>query len=418
MSSFFQLIPQDPNTLLNEPKRRVQYCRLLRGIAEQASEAIQYFFFEKSYADNFDPIAGDTLCQLRAGMLLHTISWSAQFTNSDHHALIINLQNLVENLAFVETSLTLTTKVRRSRQIKHIQNRETLQGFVEKQPQDFQLPNELVLITRMHLLCKYKKSFNRDSLKQYIDDNQVSRDFGISRSAAKRLIRYWQHGLCQDSYLFVKDVFKCGVIQNLTQRDSDGRILLPAYYVSSMLVNYLKLRRTPLLMIVTDKMGKKYSYRYRLCQKSSEYKLTKTISSLEPHFILQANTYCDLNQISANVNNYLKREGVVSLMLASVANHPQYGCLNNQDFLSISSHEQLTDDEDLRLLHDSMQQSIAHAHRHKIELGPAGLIYITHMFSASTAEVLCGIEYIDAAYLTDKPQPHELSGVYRPAFVY
>ena len=83
---YFDLIPQSKKMLLGNPNIRLLQVSLFCNVLQDVILSLKSFFIEKSLK-YFDPHVGDTLCQIRAVLLL-AIS----------HESNINIKSLIKEL--------------------------------------------------------------------------------------------------------------------------------------------------------------------------------------------------------------------------------------------------------------------------------------------------------------------------------
>lgn len=318
--SYFDLIPHDPLSLLHDPNLRVlhlnMYCFLIKNIIL----SLINFFEEKNYIF-FDPHVGDTLCQTRAAQ----ISYMAMNSNMDYKEAIYTLEIYYEKAANLLLEAEELSKKRRKKEEKRLQDHQTLENFFKEYGLDIVINGSVIFLVKTFLLTIYK--IHEIGSSPRINYTQLQKDLRISKDLSYRIVRKWQRSIAYYSSYFIEKISEKNsvLIPILKRLDDDGREVLPSFFVMTSIINFLIKNKIGILLIIRHPQNligsilKKY---YRASE--ANFVEVDYINREVPHFVVYLISKMADNKHKKELLNSISEMKVEDILLASVANHPQY----------------------------------------------------------------------------------------------
>ncbi len=323
LSSYFDLIPQNPLCLLYEPRLRYQHLRILNFVLDQTITAIKKLFIERKYTD-FDPHVGDTLCQIRAAKILH-IATNPQFNIAEH---INYLNKILLKVKLLTPVIERSISIKRSPMLKQKENNQTLEAFLTESKINFNIHPQVDYLIKAYLLTKYKTQLAGKHPK--INFKKLCADASISKDLAVRIIRHWQKSIAHHSSEHIKSSSNGTptLVDLLKLNDDDNREVLPSFFVMKEVINFIKKHNFNLLFIIRNPLDLNIEPITILFEtKNGEFELSRNKDIDNPCFTAQAISYL-LKKPTPNTPSTLPQKiishGVEKILLACSANHPQY----------------------------------------------------------------------------------------------
>lgn len=316
--SYWDLIPHNPLSLLQEPSLRINHLKIFCFLIKNSIFSLIYLFEEKNY-NFFDPHVGDTLCQIRATQIVYI----AKNKTIDYKKAIYALEIIHEKALNLLPEIENTSKMRRKKADKTFQDHQTLESFFNENLLNISMHESIFFLVKTFLLTKYK--IHELEFSPRIDYSQLQKDLGISKDLAYRMIRHWQRGVARSSALFIQKISQqySSLIPILKKIDDDGREVLPSFFVMIIIVNFLLDNKIPILFIIRHPKDITCPI-LKVCYRPFKETFMEVNSSNqeEPHFVAHL-----ISNIVASKKKLLSdiiQTSVKNVLLASVSNHPQY----------------------------------------------------------------------------------------------
>ncbi len=245
--TFLLFFPKNSHSRLINRAMKSQVLQLLHFFMNILVDSTKVFYLEKKFTD-FDPHVGDTLCQIRACMILDI------FTNHSPTCLDKILDEL-KTLEFEKNKIVQLTDVfnasvkkNDSHYHKDLDENETLEEFFQARGITFSISPELIFLAKARLLTLFSR-VDAQGLSKGVDYDKFYQAVKISKTLAKKIIHYYQQNISKLSCEFIYNIASryyqptkiVKLFPYLLHVDGDLRSVLPAYEVTKTLLNYLQI---------------------------------------------------------------------------------------------------------------------------------------------------------------------------------
>ena len=345
------LLPQSWSTVLRDSKMIVSILNVLNFILEELIQSQTAFYQTKQY-HLFDPHVGENCCQTRAAQLL-------VYANHPSKS-YVEVQYQIDYLQ--NRKIQLHNAIQYF--LAHHENNHslTLIEFLKKHELIFLVSSTDKFIFMCYFLTKFKESkfSNHDTIRY----EKIASDAGVSIKLAKKMTRYYQISLAENSCDRIIDwadelgftFHYVDMLKKMVRRDDDERNVLPCYFLTDVIIAKLKMERIPILIAFEDThhtRTPKLLYFY-FNEAANAYRFTDEIAESvmkNPCFVIRAETEQSLTDHHAirKIANRIEENSLSKIILNYMAAHPQYSGKNLAEwkenpfqFLSISPrHYQL-----------------------------------------------------------------------------
>lgn len=336
------LLHQEPNALLTTIEVKLKVLLNLNFFIRETIIALKAFL-ERDFTQ-FDPHVGETSCQIRAYMvflLQAKLSERSYLSNLKNEIKKLEVVHRVAIQQIVDFQLALNSKNNRT-----LFNQEELQNFLQDRSLIFSLSDEAVFLMRSYFLTRFKsKTICGDS---YINYEKICQDMQITRKLSKKLVRYYQLQLAKNSTQFIFNLLHdlpefydlSSILSYLNYADDNNRLVLPCYPVVKIILQHMLKNQCPVLILVERQLSESECDHVCLLfepnQACNDYQLVLTIKD---RMILQSyllNKACiiiegltiykakSLKESKSQFINRLLTVGLINIILANMANHPQF----------------------------------------------------------------------------------------------
>jgi hypothetical protein len=399
--SYFKFIPQSADSLLQEPSFRYLHLHLFIFIMKNSIAALEKMFIHKSY-ENFDPHVGDTLCQIRGAIFSYYSSNPPILVEQE----IKRLGDVVRQAENTLPRIKEITHTKRSKQDRARQDYQTLAGFSSEINLSISVSNFIHMLTMAFLLAKYK--VHPLGILPRVDIKLLQSDLSISKEMANKLVQYWQKDLTRYSSDFIQNqaTLYSPLVPILRKSDEANRDVLPSYFVMKHIFNFLLENKISLYLTVRyPDVARKPLLRIPFIATGSDFVIGTNEDRSSPHFIVQ----CVSKMIDSEddesyriLYNKIKQEGIQNILLASVANHPQY-CGKKLSILGENVYQSLSEEISsnplalflLKTLSNEYSSYLNYAKKNRCDFLKPDFIFVEHMFvgSPQNQEQIYGIYF-------------------------
>ncbi|HVV69090.1 MAG TPA: hypothetical protein VHE99_08695 [Gammaproteobacteria bacterium] len=391
------LLPQSPDTQIPTHLKYSDVMLLIEFTVANLIRAINAFYFEHTL-HLFDPHVGETSCQIRAYQVLR---FAKSIKSEDSILMRVRLKFLHEIMELIQVDTVHYQKIDHSR--REVEPTiKTLGKFIKESGYNFELSNIENFLVQSYILTYYKKiTANGDPS---IDINKIMQDIKISKSAAKRLTRFYQINLSNISCNFISSLLQetpevninLDFLNALKYADDDGRSVFPCYLVMKVLWQHMKKNKCIILLSITRKRNNRIIDKLNLYFQLSNNGATliENFQPKEASYIIDGIMECSSNVLENRLDYIIRvlKTGIEKIILSNMAIHPQYSGKK----LSALSNDPFALDSIIAQFKESMQlkNDFLYWRNEAKKLGCGiqnpTLFYIVHMF--------CGKNIINNQY--------------------
>jgi len=332
MRDLFALLPQSKTSLLRDRSAKLITFNFLNKALAEMRAALKSFFIERNLTA-FDPHVGESCCQARAYKLL--------LMSSKLHLLDLEASMVLGHIdAIFERFNSFTEE-----QLTEICNFKTvsLRNFIHLLEIDFCFSEDIYFLYVAFFLTKFKK--NLSPVDSHIDYQFLCENLKISRKFSIKLIRFYQIEIseisCNFIYALAKEINDESIdLLLLSHRvDDNGRKVLPSFLLTKIILKHLQINNSPIIVRVDrfvsnlhlDSIYIYYSYT------TGELELQSTEKHINSKNKLCICVHGEIKCIDKleSRQEYLQRfrhVGIITILLANMAKHPQYSGTNLELF--------------------------------------------------------------------------------------
>lgn len=322
-----ELLPYDP--------RVKSGVRLLSGLKEyflilQASEET-IECIKRGEIDNFDPLVGETACQIRA-LKIADILLNMRF-NKETDCKIKSAKEIIKKLIFNIKTLESCSK--------------SLYDLFIIEKLEIVVNADFMFMTRSYILSKVKllmpQNPNESLFDNLVTKPKLVRDIShVGVDYAERFVRKLRVDLSESSVSYIQELSKklpqphqlcVKLVSAQFSIRHIGLQCIPYYWTTQILMQHALIREIPIILLAEQRASDKD---YQTIKKAIIYfEATpagyRNIDYITPHLDKPAIIVCG----TSNANSYelpnqmqwtqeLKEHGITDLILAHAASHPQY----------------------------------------------------------------------------------------------
>ena len=323
------LLPQSPDTQIPTHLKYIDVLIVIEFTITHLIQAIKAFYFQQAF-HLFDPHVGETSCQIRAYQVLLL---AKSIKPEDLLLAGVRLQFLNEIVLRIKKDLIHYQKVAHYR---HNLNSavKTLENFLRESSYNFEFSSLENFLVQSYILTYYKKISTNGN--PAIDINRIMQRIKISKTAAKRIIRFYQINLSKISCEFISSLLQetpeanisPTFLQALRCNDDDGRLVLPCYPVIKILWQHMKKNNNIVILNIDRKQDNKtvdsLSFSFQLAM--NEIKLIENAPPAEANYIIFGIVKYSQNILENKldfISRFLKND-IENIILSNMAMHPQY----------------------------------------------------------------------------------------------
>jgi hypothetical protein len=351
--SILSLLPQGERTILQNQEMKIRLLRLVVFFTGEIIETIRDFYCDKNLVV-FDSHVGDTLCQIRAYQTL----LGCQRSKST-----IEMENIKESMIkFGIIHQIAKACLEKYEQLKNnkggryhslLDSQERIDAFLEKNELLFYLPQDVLFLVQGRFLTTFS---NKDDygISVSINYQKIIADLKVANTTARKIPRRFQQEISDISCYFVIGLLRdlphlnrfSLVLPLLMRIDKDKRMVLPCYDSTYIILTHLMHQRQCVL-IIAHRIGKMFQDRvvclfvpnkdgtdFLVCEKPEACHLR------QPCMVIRGVAIYEEDALFETKNKFLQRVsqiGLVNIVLANMANHPQYsakefGCVSENHY--------------------------------------------------------------------------------------
>ena len=358
----FSLLPHSPDTHLKDEESKFRILYLIKFFIEEIIESITLFYIDKEYSA-FDAHVGETLCQIRACLLLDLIHNSKLDHDHINGLLVkyINLNNQCHNLLDNLNKLKINKNARFN---KTLDANIKLDNFLHINNFEFQIEQETLLLVQSLFLSKFSIK-DVIGASQAIDYDSLHKRLNFTKSISRRIVKLYQQNLSEISSKFIlnstsqfKNLYHLkNILPYLGKIDHQKRKVFPCYEVTQVLLEIL-LQKKYLVLILTTRYFEDYKdtvamlflpteKNFIFCNEPKEF-------SNQPAFIINGAAIYTKENREAKIS-YCQRFldiGLEKILIANMAAHPQFSSIEFET-IAYNPYSTLIDDMQQKLLSES-----------------------------------------------------------------
>lgn len=332
MRDLFALLPQSKTSLLRDRSAKLIMFSFLNKALVEMRVALKSFFIERNLTA-FDPHVGESCCQARAYKLL--------LMSSKLYLLDLEASMILGHIDAIFERFNSFTEER----LAEVCNFKTvsLVNFIHQLEIDFCFSEDIYFLYVAFFLTKFKK--NLSPVDSHIDYQFLCGNLEISRKFSIKLIRFYQIEISKISCKFI-----CALAKEVNDElidllllsyrvDDNGRKVLPSFLLTKIILRHLEINNRPIIVRIDRFVSNLHidSIYIYYSHKTGELDL----QSIEKH-IKSRNKLCIcvhgeitcIDKLESR-QEYLKRfrrVGIINILLANMAKHPQYSGTNLELF--------------------------------------------------------------------------------------
>ncbi len=258
MITNLSLFPHDGQMVIKDIVQRINYIDLMRNLLEEFQQALNYFQNNELY--KFDAQVGETLCQIRAYKIYTLQKNSFPVFFDELKELTIALDKTIQQLELHTKKYHALLKLHKSQRPDYVRAPITLIDFFSDLECVISIHENELFIFISYFLCRYN-IVDTDKIPTSIDYTEIAKNLNLSRSYSKKLVHFYQKSLSELSCTFIfqlltelsgKDDLK-HILPKLHRQSDEGRMVLPCYCVTEIIVLHMIDTRADLVLLVDVK---------------------------------------------------------------------------------------------------------------------------------------------------------------------
>lgn len=364
--SILSLLPHSIKTQLNDQSKKLNILKLLKFLAKELNETLSLFESKKLFI--FDPHVGDTLCQIRAYKILLLFCEGLPEIKFKPEVFI----HLIE-LKIREFENFIQEK--KGRFCRELDKNEGIYEFLKRKDLIFEIPQDLIFLVQTKILSDFSK-VDEEGISRGIDYDKFSIKASITKNLSKKIMHYYQQSLARLSSHFLMDLLgdlpELNKLQDsfyqLQKMDKDGRLVLPCYEATKILIKHIIKNEKPVLLAIERRCGNECDILNLLFvanKTHQKFYLINDMLAVEkiPCIIIKGVTKYRSPELMEKKSCFIDRLtklGIENVIMTNMACHPQYSApelhyLNEDPYFSFvfSENEQSqTFQENMQLLKD------------------------------------------------------------------
>lgn len=316
------LLPHDESIIIKDITQKIHYLQLMKILLHQVHCSIKCF--ENKRLNYFDAQVGETLCQIRA-YKIYTLALSKHF-----QILIPRLKQeiepILEKLDNHINQYQIFLKLNKTQRSEEVRAQVTLINFFKNLDCIVQISDDAIFVFLSYFLCIYHQVDEKE-IPVAIDFLEISSSLNLSRSYAKKLGRFYQKILSELSCKFIFDLLND--LDNLEQlklvipwlylQSDEGRMVLPCYPVTEIIVRHMIKNNANLILLIDFSNKKRKALYFKGSCKMNEFELRPMPEQNKPCVVMYGSCESDESTLKRFLSIGLKE-----VILANNAFHPQY----------------------------------------------------------------------------------------------
>lgn len=325
------LLPYEPNIIIKDIVQKINTIELMKLLLEKLKLAL--FYFENRELYWFDAQVGETLCQVRAYKIYYLSSYSDPKFLETIDKLKIDVSHGIKKLSFQLEQYQHFLKLHKSQRPEFVRAPITLADFFRELECIIPLFDDALFLFISHFLCHFHLVDN-ENIPMAIDFSAISKELSISHNFAKKIGHFYQKKLSEYSCEFIFQLIKelpCShelatVLHLLHQQSDEGRMVLPCYCVTEIIVLHM-IENKAILILLIDIISENKRTRSTLFLRGSKQQQNFELINEE-----QKEKHPCMVMYGSSVQTYLIEStieklisiGIKEIILSNNASHPQY----------------------------------------------------------------------------------------------
>lgn len=327
-------MPHNSLIVIKDIVQKISYIDLMTNLLNEFQRSLNYFESNDLY--QFDAQVGETLCQIRAYKIYSLRVYSSPAFLNSLRELKNNLDRTIGRLELEAIQYQQFLKMHKRERPEYIRNPITLMDLFSNLGCIISIPEDAIYIFLSYFLCQYH-IVDSDNIPVTIDYKKIATHLGLSRSYSKKLGHFYQKLLSEQSCHFVfelldqlpgKNELK-RILPHLHKKSDEGRMVLPCYCVTEIIVLHMIEKNANLLLIVDVIIGhsrERISYYFKGSRDTNNFKLTQqhSMNGNEPCIVMYGSHLTKNSLFKETLQADFLSFGIKEIILSNNASHPQY----------------------------------------------------------------------------------------------
>ncbi len=327
------LLPYEQNIVIKDITQKISTIELMEQLLKQLQLALSYFENRELY--RFDAQVGETLCQIRAYKIYYLSSYSTPEFIETIKKLKSDVTLGVKKLSIKKEHYQHLLKLHKSQRPESIRAPITLARFFSELDCIIPLSEDVLFLFLSHFLCAFHLA-DEGNIPMAIDFSAVSSVLSVSRSFAKKIGHFYQKRLSELSCDFIFQLVKElpnsrgleSILPLLHHQSDEGRMVLPCYCVTEIIVLHMIENQANLLLLVevAAKNQRKQSVLFlRGSKKQQNFELiNEEQQNDEPCMVMFGSSKPHYSYFIDHTIEKIISMGIKEVILSNNAAHPQY----------------------------------------------------------------------------------------------
>ena len=334
MLTNLSLLPHDSQISIKDIVQRITYITLMQNLLGEFQLALHCF--QNNELNKFDAQVGETLCQIRAYKIYSLKEHSFPEFFYELTDLQINLDKTIKKLELHAKEYQALLKLHKSQRPDYLRASITLRDFFSDLGCVIPIHENALYIFISYFLCRFH-IVDTDNIPTSINYSKIAELLNLSRSYSKKLGHFYQKSLSEFSCKYIFQLLSelsgkhdlKHVLPQLYRQSDEGRMVLPCYCVTEIIVLHM-INTSANLVLLVDIKNEEGKERMAFCFKGS-----KDINNFELSPLAEANDNkpCVVMYGECVTTNVFFKEilqcelmalGIRQIILSNNAAHPQY----------------------------------------------------------------------------------------------
>ena len=334
MLTNLSLLPHDNLITIKDIVQRINYIALMKNLLEEFQDALNCF--QKNELYKFDAQVGETLCQIRAYKIYSLQENSFPLFFDELKELKIILDKTIQQLALHAQEYQALLKLHKSQRPDYIRTPITLIDFFSDLGCIIPIQENALYIFISYFLCRYH-IVDADKIPTSIDYTEIAKNLNLSRSYSKKLGHFYQKSLSEFSCKFIFQLLTelsgkhdlKHILPQLHRQSDEGRMVLPCYCVTEIIVLHM-IDTSANLVLLVDVKNEDENERMAFCLNGSKdinnFKLMPLdeTNDNKPCVVMYGECVTTNVFFKETFQSELISLGLKHIILSNNAAHPQY----------------------------------------------------------------------------------------------
>lgn len=332
MLTNLSLMPHNSLIVIKDIVKKINYIDLMINLLKEFQRSLNYF--ENNKLNQFDAQVGETLCQIRAYKIYSLRVYSSPAFFSSLRELKNNLDSTIGRLELEANQYQQFLKMHKSERPEYIRTPITLIDLFSNLGCLISIPEDAIYIFVSYFLCQYH-IVDSDNIPVTIDYKKIATHLSLSRSYSKKLGHFYQKLLSEQSCHFVFELLDQlpgknelqRILPQLHLKSDEGRMVLPCYCVTEIIVLHMIKKSANLLLIVDvviENSRERVTYYLKGSRDTNNFELTHHMNSKEPCVVMYGSHLTNNLLFKETLQAELLSFGIKETILSNNASHPQY----------------------------------------------------------------------------------------------